>query len=105
MNPSAKRRPVLGVISVAAALLSYVLVASIAVLRIAVRRFGFNGMDLLVLGVLAIVTCNMLGLSVGIAAVYRYRQENWNCSERRLSVWGLALNMVNSLLLYLLSKL
>jgi hypothetical protein len=105
MEPAAKRRPVLAVIGVTAALTSYVLVAGIAVLTIAVRRFGFNGVDILFGAVTAICICTMLGFYLGIVSVYRYRRGGWTPYGRRLGFWGLALNTVNGFLLYLLSKL
>jgi hypothetical protein len=103
-EPIMKRWPVLAVVSFATALISYVLVAGLAILAIAVRRFGFNGMDVLVWTVTAICVCTMLGFYLGILSVYRYRRGDWTLWGRRLGIWGLVLNTVNGLLLFLLSK-
>ena len=104
MESATNRRPVLAVISIAAALTSYALVTAITILAFAARRLGFNGVDVLFVAVTAICVFTMFGFYLGILSVYRYRRGGWTPLARRLSFWGVALNGVNSLLLYLLSK-
>jgi hypothetical protein len=103
-EPIANRLPVLAVVSLAAALISYVLVAGIVILEIAARHFAFNGLDMFLSAFTGICVCTMLGFYLGILAVLRYRLGGWTPLGRRLGIWGLALNTVNGLLLYLLSK-
>jgi hypothetical protein len=103
-EPTIKRWPVLAVASLATALISYALVAGLVILAIAVRRFGLNGTDILVWAATAICVCTILGLWSGMLAVYRYRRAGWTRWDRWLGLWGFALNTLNSLLLFLLSK-